>query len=164
MKQRAELDPGIKGWLGVFTLGAILTPFSIILGQVTGFSSMKNLWNLGYKQIVMIEILGNLALVVLSGYGIWLILKLKARVKRFYIYLLLFDFVFLLIDSGFTRNIIQDLVNRGTIDSSTGVSLSANSGSGAARAFLVAIIWIPYLLKSKRVKMTMRRPIDSDFI
>ena len=147
------LSYGFHGWLKFFTFAATITPFIIIYEFATSFSSWRTLIGLGYKGAVAFEFIGDFILILASFYGVKLIWTLKRRVKIFYISFFLFEVAFQFVDAGVTQWVINKLVLAGTITSQTGNDISIHIGKGFFQALILALLWIPYLLRSKRVKL-----------
>jgi len=159
-----KIDGGIKGWLAIFTIGALLTPLRMLWDVASSLSGYKEIWKLGYQPIVVIEVLGNLVFFVGSIYGIRLLLTLRRSAKKFYLLFLAGNFLFLFLDNIVSRYMLDDLVSKNMITPAVSLDIQNSLVPDLERGFLVAIIWIPYLLKSKRVKATFRHPLPPEVV
>jgi len=153
---------GIGGWLILQALGLILTPFVIgyqlyrglpLLAPET-WNSLTNSSSPAYHPLwapfILIELAANLALLAYTLGLIWLFFKKSKRVPTLFIAWLLLLIGVQLVDfllagripaiassDTFNRESIRDLI----------------------RSLVHAAIWIPYWIRSRRVRNTFTEPV-----
>lgn len=146
----AVIVVGVKGWLlflcvALTIIGPAVTLYSVgsSFGQMS--SSFQNLPDL--KLAVMVESIVNLAMSAFGAYAGYLLWRIKPKaVMTAKIYFLLFGTFSLLSPSLFL-----ELANLPTEVEKT---IEDALIKQATRGLLSSIIWLTYLFKSKRVKMT----------
>jgi hypothetical protein len=148
-------DAGISGWLAFFALGVIINPIIIGINLIEIIGTFSN-YTLVFQtaSVPRLAITGHSLFVVLSIIGAYLFFKKKRVTKKLYIWLLLFNAVF----SAFIVNAqlidMNNAVKAGSITQKYADDWLTAAGPVAGRAIFVALIWIPYLIRSKRVKAT----------
>lgn len=150
---------GLAGWLVIVCIGLIATPLrlSYFLLQTyppifrdgtwdalttPGTESYHPFW----APLLLGEITVNLAMIAMSIYLLYLFFRHSARFPKLYILLLGGSLFFILIDA-FAAQVV--LPNQPLMD--------AETGGEFGRSAIVAAIWIPYMLKSRRVRNTFVR-------
>ena len=149
--QQEEEPKKIGGWLILVGIGVVLSPVRIILLTGPIFMDVFNggIWgyivesNPNLATFIAAEAILNVAMIIAWIYAAFIFFMKKWYFPRLFIGLMLFSFVFVVIDSITVSFIIP---GEPMFDSET--------KKEAIRTFIVAAIWIPYMLMSKRVKAT----------
>lgn len=147
-QKQVATDPelrGIRGWLAWFGAGVALTPFLASYGLYMDFASYAVVAGQGFGAIVMAEIIANLTQIILSLWGLLLLAQRRMLAVNVFIGLMLVAAAISLIDLGFLMY----------LESRYGLSSGNTQLVATARSFMTAAIWIPYLLRSRRVKATL---------
>jgi len=147
---------GIGGWLVLPLLGLIISPFRV------SFSLYRDIWPVfsgGHWQalttstseayhplwapLLVLELVGNVAIVIVGLVALWLFLRKSRLAPRWVISWL--GLIFALTVTDFV------LANRIPI---VAAEKDPEAIKELARSVIAAAIWIPYFLVSKRVKAT----------
>lgn len=155
MAEEKNLE-GLGGWLALVGLGIIISPLRII-GQI--FPTYSEMFSNGawaalttpgteaynplWTPILFGEMVINGGLVLVWGFIAFLFFSKKRVFPKWYIGILLFTLAFILIDA---LAIKAALPNEPVFDAETAKELG--------RSLFVTLIWVPYMLVSKRVKAT----------
>jgi hypothetical protein len=138
---------GIKGWLILPAIGTILSPIYLIISFSKLVPTLENVWaaraalSTGLFVFVIVETVFNLAF-ILGWLAAILLLTLKSPYyPKAYVALMGGMVVFLLVDM---------IISAGGYNHQPGQDELISLG----RTILVAAIWIPYMMLSKRVKNT----------
>ncbi len=152
----AKTFEGLRGWLILIGIGVILSPLRILIEDLPEYINIftDGTWEMlttpGTESyipflapLLLGEILINLGVFIARIYLIYLFFSKRQLFPKFYIGLIVFGIIFLVADSVLVTIILpnQPIFDPETIREWT----SLISG---------AIIWIPYMLVSKRVKAT----------
>ncbi len=155
MTEEKKLE-GLGGWLVLIGLGIVISPLGII-GSVfpiyseifsngswevlttPGTEAYNSLW----APIIYGEIAINGALVIAWIFVAFLFFSKKRVFPKWYIGMLLFTLALILVDAMAVKAVLP---NEPVFDSETTKELG--------RSLVVCLIWIPYMLTSKRVKAT----------
>jgi hypothetical protein len=147
---------GIGGWL--ILVGAGLTfallksayfifttypPFftnGILMALITSDSGT---YNLSLAILVTAELIMNLGLLLSFGYLVYLFMKRRAQFRVWFIGVMAFNLVFMILDPSVIKVIMP---GHKAFDDDVIMSIARSAGG--------CLIWIPYMLKSKRVKAT----------
>jgi hypothetical protein len=147
---------GLGGWLILVGLGVVISPFRI-LGEITQIhvpmfndgtyeiltTPGTELYHPFWSAFIWGEIVIN-AFVVIASVALIIVFFSKKKIfPKFYIALVSFSFFFILVDAMLIKVVMP---NADIFDVDTAKEL--------IRSLFVAIIWIPYMLFSKRVKVT----------
>ena len=155
--EREEIKlTGLGGWLFFVGLGLLISPISVCSVLLTEFlplfsteffssvtSEISEDYIPGYSFLISYEILGSLILIFASFYLLFLYFKQSKFFPSYYIYLRLFAVIHIALDIIFFKMIFPE---EPMFDPSTARDLS--------QGILSAAIWIPYMLRSRRVKNT----------
>ena len=156
-----DIDPrlnGLSGWLILVGLGLILSPVGILrtmsetlhLYTPQGWAHVIDSDGPGYRALWSItligELLGNLTLLAMDLLLLVLYFQKRATFPRLYIAFLVFNMCFQIADVAALQFI-----------PSLAANLTAQDHRSAVRGVFGAIIWIAYMLKSRRVKATFVR-------
>lgn len=147
---------GLGGWLTIVGFGLIVTPiviFNLLLtehlplftdGSFALLTSESSEYYVpGLSFIMSYEILGNLILIFASFYLLFLFFKKSKFFPSYFIYFRLFNVLFLALDIIFAKMIFPE---EPIFDPTIARDLF--------QVILAAAIWIPYMLRSRRVKNT----------
>jgi len=153
---------GLDGWLILVGIGVVIRPIYVLVAlysllplfsdstweavTTVGSEAYHPLWG----PLIIGEIIYNLVLVAVSIYLIYLFFSKHYLFPNFFIAILVASLIFIVLDSWF---LILILPNEPMFDPETTKEF--------ARAFVVGIIWIPYMLVSKRVKATFVEKIPN---
>lgn len=147
---------GLRGWLILVGIGIAVSPLRIIF-QIfplyTGIFSDgtweilttpgTEVYNSLWAPVMIGELTINTALVLTWGFIAYLFLSKKSVFPKWYIGILVFTFVFIITDMLAVKAILP---NEQMFDPDTTKEL--------VRSVIAMLIWIPYMLVSKRVKAT----------
>ena len=152
----AEGPKGLGGWLILVCIGLCgsILRLSLILVNTYLPIFVQNQWELfttpGYeyyhplwRPLLLFEIAANLVILMLSGYLLYLFFTKSRRFPRFFIGWLLLGLFFVISDL-FLSNLIPAVAGADKTESLREIS----------RTIAYALIWIPYMLLSERVKNT----------
>lgn len=158
MTEKHELE-GLGGWLLLVGLGLVVSPIVVMFTALVPFATLftNGSWELLttpgaeayhplFKPILIGEILMNGVLVLAYMAAVLLFLGKRALFPKVYIGLLLFPIVFIPLDAYVLTFVLPD---EPMFDPDTTKQLG--------RAAVAAMIWIPYMLSSERVKATFVR-------
>ena len=148
---------GLGGWLIFLAIFLLLSPIHITILLISTTSDILPLWvplttpeSLyyipGLKPLIMMELIGNLLFIALFIYGIYCFFTKNRRFAKLIIWILIGNLIFLILDHFFANIVMQDY-------------LAVNDPEGfrdIVISIIRCLIWIPYLLKSKRVRSTFR--------
>ena len=151
---------GLGGWLVLVGLGLSLAPIRM------GFQFANDLLPImteGYWPIltdpasaayhplwaplIVFEVVGNLAFIIASAYLLVLFFQRSPRFPRLMIWYLLTNLAFLAIDSLVAKAIPE-----------VAAQADPQGARELLRGFVGCLIWVPYLMSSRRVRNTFRTP------
>jgi len=147
---------GLGGWLILVGIGVVVTPLRIgalllkTFPPIFSGGAWEALTTPGYEAysplwapILLSEIVINTGLVLVSLYLMYLFFSKRRVFPKWYIGILVFSLIFIVIDAWVVKLVMPN---------------EPMFGPGTMKAFLQALvtslIWIPYMLISKRVKAT----------
>ena len=151
-------DPldGLSGWLILVGLGLVISPLRIAfqifppLSEIFtsgAFEALTTPGSAAYHQfwapIIYGEIIVNAAMLTTWLYTGLLFFKKKRQFPRWFIGILLFTLTFIVLDATSIRLVLP---SEPIFDPDTTRNL--------IRTFVTSIIWVPYMLVSKRVSRT----------
>ncbi|HEY9098724.1 MAG TPA: DUF2569 domain-containing protein [Thiobacillus sp.] len=155
MSEEKKLE-GLGGWLILVALGIIISPLRIV-GELfpiyadmfsngawaalttPGTEAYDPLWS----PILSAEMVINGGLVLAWGFIAFLFVTKKRVFPKWYIGILLFTLVFIVIDAL----VIQAVLPNEPV-------FNADTTKEVGRTVFAVLIWVPYMLISKRVKAT----------
>lgn len=141
----ASEPKGLGGWMIPPMLGTILAPFinlKSVGDNLTLISGPQFSTFISSFQILMfVETFIAVAILCSWTYANYLLFKRKAQYPILFNALLLFTLCFSLAESA-------------VLYSTFGVSVDADAGRDLTRAFFSCLIWVPYMLRSRRVRNT----------
>lgn len=157
----APLEPalaGIGGWLLLPAFGIVVTPLRVLVELAMGlepyslasWSALGTPGGDGYHALwlplLLFELVANLGLLVLSALVLVMFFQRRRAAPRLYIVLLATSVTFVGLDLALAQLIPAAAAEVGAEDWGT-----------LARVAIHALIWIPYFLRSRRVKSTFIR-------
>lgn len=150
---------GIGGWLVLLGFGLLVTPVRVLVFLI---STYPQIWSTGawevltspgsqyYNQLLapylISEIAINCGLLVAYVYLLYLFFARKRLFPKLYIGLALFSLVFIVADALASKIVFPDMP-----------TFDAETSREVIRSLLVVLVWVPYMLVSKRVKATFTR-------
>jgi transglutaminase-like putative cysteine protease len=150
---------GLGGWLILVGIGLCLGPLVRVVTLGTSWQSYFGLdvwqsvatpggesYHALYPPLLMLEMLGNVTLIVVNIFAIVLFFTKRRIFPQVYIVMMMSNAVFLLLDD-FGCSLIPSIRN----------SADSAGHKDAIRAVLSALIWCSYMVKSRRVKATFIR-------
>ena len=163
METQTELK-GLRGWLILVGFGVVVSPFGILATFNSNFlpifydgtwEAMSTVGSEAYSpllmSIIIVEIVYNLAMFAIYFYLIYLFFVKHYLFPTFYIAIVAITLIFILLDAWLVSLILHDV---SMFDPDTTKDFS--------RAFITCIIWIPYMLVSKRVKATFVEKVPNN--
>lgn len=150
----------ISGWLALLGIGVSIGPVILLVGLFQVETFQNTVWtnlsiaypnkNLSLMQLFLIlEVVGNVFLVVLSCLMPFLYFRRRDLFPRTMVFMLAYNVVFILLDYIATDAIFD-------------THALAENAKEFVRPIVAAAIWIPYLLVSERVKHTFIVPYDEE--
>ena len=150
---------GIGGWLYLVAFKVVFTPIVgvfLIYRVFHGYLDL-NVWealttpgNAGYRlnagPIILGEFAGNLLFMTVATWLVWLFFRRHRLFPRVFIALLVSNLIFIAADEALITHLWPTTVNA-----------NHQTGGDLGRLMIQAIIWIPYMLSSKRVRQTFTR-------
>jgi hypothetical protein len=144
---------GVSGWLFIFALGVFLNPLILgkdLIDSISGLSDYKLVFPGSYfpTMATVVDVISF----VLTSFGLYLFVKRKKLVRKFYIWSLL---AIALMETAAVNEMTADInnaVQAGRITKMIGDAITTPGSKVAGQAGLLALIWVPYLIRSKRVK------------
>jgi ABC-type multidrug transport system permease subunit len=146
---------GLRGWLILVGIGVTVAPIKI----ATGFPIFYNIFESGswdilttpgtpayhpfWSTLLSLEILVNLGIFIAAVYLAFLFFTKKKQFPKFYIGIVVFSLVFVLIDALLTKIVVP---NDPIFDPAIVKQLITG--------LVTVLIWVPYMVRSKRVKAT----------
>ena len=146
---RAQPEPqphGIAGWLLLPALGTLVSPFLLAKGSYeTGLSLFTfAIENPALKGFITVEFLLNLGFCLGWFYALYLLARHRAQYPPLFIVLSLGIVAFSIVDTAVAHF-------------GFGVPFEPNDLRDFLRALIFSAIWVPYMLRSRRVRNTFVR-------
>ncbi len=140
---------GIGGWLILPTIGTCLAPFFYLKGlgdlvTVVGGPNFS-LAALPLKAFVWIEFIVNFGIMCAWGYAIYALFSKKRVYPGLFISLAIISIIIVMLDIGIAG-------------AGFNVAMTHEDYAGLAKQFISALIWVPYMAKSQRVRNTFIQP------
>lgn len=155
----SSIERGIKGWLILVAIGVVISPIRIIGGFVLTFLPLftsggwrmlvtpgSDAYSPLWVPILAFETTYNVAMSLLSMLMVILFFTHHRFFPRVYILIMLASVIMIPLDAWFVSLALPDVE---VFDETTTREFS--------RLLVASAIWIPYMLKSKRVKVTFVR-------
>jgi len=141
---------GLRGWLILVGIGLVITPFKYMFGMKpyiemfsTGTWGVIVTKNPLFAGIIIGEILVNIGLMLAWLYVAHLFFSKKRTFPKFYILISFLSLIFLFADAFALKLVFPN-------EPTFGPDIS----KALVGAFYNFVIWVPYMLRSKRVKAT----------
>lgn len=163
MKTITNEPRGLGGWLVLPALGLIVTPFRIGFQfyrdmlpalELETWNALTNSSSAAYHALwgplIIFEVIASLAFFAFTLLLLWLFFHKSNRVPKLFIIWLVLNAVIQIIDLVFASQ-IPVVASQPT---------DPESVKDITRSIFGAAIWIPYFLKSKRVKNTFIEPVS----
>jgi len=163
MTEEKNLE-GLGGWLILVGIGIIFSPLKIIASTFPIYSDLfssgnwemvttpgSEAYNPLWAPILLGEIFINCTLVIAWVFIAFLFFSKKSLFPKWYIGILLFTSAFILVDALAIKAVMP---NEPVFDPYTLKEFG--------RTIIIAIIWVPYMLVSKRVKATFIEQKDEN--
>ncbi len=144
-----QQEQDIGGWLVLVLIGLYATPIALGISLVSNHffqidvwtrlaDSASGIYNPAQALLLIFELAGNIGFLVFSVMLLILFHQRRTSLPRLMVYFYGANFLFVFFDSALT----------------TMFKLGEADGQGIFRSLIGAAIWIPYFLKSERVKRT----------
>jgi len=142
---------GIGGWLGLLAFGQVVGILRSLVSLGQYYTKLDGeLWN-RFPVALWGEAALNAAMVGLVGYTTVLLIRHSRHFPRFFIWQTIFVIMMPLVDRVWIALIFAPLTNKPI---SEFLTLEAKEGMQMFAAVIGAAIWIPYILRSRRVANT----------
>ena len=154
MAKENVVKSGLGGWLILVGLGVIISPFFLLstipeylpIFQDNSYDELVSVVPL-FGPLIWTEIVVNIILFLCSIYLIFLFFAKKTFFPKFFIWLALGSLVFVIVDAIVAGMIFKDILpDEPFFDPETIKEI--------VRMSIQVIIWVPYIMISKRVKAT----------
>jgi len=149
---------GLEGWLALVGIGTVLRPIMLLFAFVKSFWRLfdSRVWEAltspasltykpGFGPLAYAETVSNIVMIALGALMIALFLEKRRLYPGTFIVYWCATLLFLLAD----RHWAAQVMGSGTVASS-----APQSASQMSQAIIVSLVWIPYMLVSRRVKAT----------
>lgn len=146
---------GIAGWLAILFIGLVVSSLLLLIGAFNNLHNGEYATLYNNHWIIPVFVVWDAFYFFLFGFGAILILK-KKRMARKLVTHSLWTFAVvnvLLVNAQMVD--ANNAVSAGTITKAAADAWTSSVGSDAGRAILATLIWIPYLRRSKRVRVTL---------
>ncbi len=147
---------GIGGWLIVVAIGIVVTPIRLVMLMMTTYPEIfstgawevlttqgSEAYNPLWGPFIIGEIIINIGVLIAWLYMAYLFFSKKLVFPKWYIGLAVFSLIFIVADA-FAFKLV--LPNEPVFDPDTIKELM--------RSLFMVVVWVPYMLVSKRVKAT----------
>lgn len=155
MEEKKGLE-GIGGWLILVAIGIVVSPLRIIAQVLPPYLQIisgdswdaltkpgSEIYNPLWAPMLIAEILVNSCLIAAWVYIAFLFFRKKAAFPKWYIGIWAFTIIFIIADALVLKLILPDAP-----------VFDPEAVKDLIRIFITALIWVPYILVSKRVKAT----------
>jgi hypothetical protein len=141
---------GIGGWLLLVALAVIANPIVLLVSMIREYAPLfvtPHVWDVLQAQprlhaLVLFEAATNVISFLIVLALVFLFFKTKKSFPAFYIMYLVLHCGFLIADLYLVHAAVP------------GLAIRAQDAASASRSILMALIWIPYMVVSRRVKAT----------
>jgi len=148
-ENKLKNEAGIGGWLIIVLIGLIVTPIRLSITLVRDFVPLLNSMSTldaypKLQTVVYIETASNLIFVILAIVLLFMMFNKDKRFPKLMIIVNVSNLIFVLADATYASQ-LQVLYQ---------VFDFVDSSKEIIRAIVGTAIWVPYMLVSKRVKLT----------
>lgn len=153
---------GLGGWLVLVAIGLVISPLRLLAFLVQTYPPILSdgTWDVLttpasdayhplWAPLLVFEFIGNVAFVVVGFWLLTLFFLRSARFPKSYIWVALLNLAFIVLDAWLTTFVLPD---EAMFDPETAMEL--------ARSLVAAVIWVPYMLLSRRVRNTFVAKAD----
>jgi hypothetical protein len=157
--QHQDRLEGLGGWLVLVGFGLIVAPIRMVIDLVRTYLPLfqedafaqlttpgSQFYNPPLAQFILAESIYNVISIAVLGYLICLFFRKHRRFPRLYVWYILISLAFTLSDAWYAA---RTFPNENVPDDETVADFS--------RTLLTALIWVPYMLRSQRVRATFVR-------
>lgn len=150
---------GLGGWLVLIAIGVVVRPLVLgwQLARDFGYAFNLDTWEAlttpgmeaydpAYAPLIIAEVIGNTVLVSTSLLLVLLFFRCKRAFPAVFIGLMIFSLLFIAADTWAAENLIKD-----------GEPAAPENKTEIVKIVIQSLIWIPYMLNSRRVKLTFTR-------
>jgi hypothetical protein len=150
---------GLSGWLVLVGIGLVTAPFRLAYFLMQTYPPIfrDGTWETVttpgpapyhpfWGTLLVGEIIMNVVFILMSIYLLYLFFRKSSRFPKTYVVFLIANFSFILADAFAAQVVLPD---RPVMDPETGREFG--------RAVFAAVVWVPYMFVSKRVKNTFVR-------
>lgn len=147
---------GLGGWLILVGIGVVFTPIRLVVGLVSLYMPIfadgtwealttagSDAYHPFWAPLIIGEIAFNSIMVVISLYMVYLFFSKHYLFPKVFIAVVIISLVFIPLDSWMVESIFP---GEGVFDPATTKEF--------VRTLVAGLIWVPYMLLSKRVKAT----------
>ena len=147
---------GLGGWLILVGIGVIISPLQLLAVLSKTYlpifkdgtwealtSPTSEVYNSMFSSLIIGEIFINSMVFIASIYLIYLFFSKKSFFPKLYIGLIVFSLIFIPLDAILVSSIFPNIE-----------VFDAETMKALGKSIIVGLIWIPYMLISKRVKAT----------
>lgn len=165
MNDNNELK-GLRGWLVLVGIGVVITPISLLVTNILIFqpiftdgiwdaltTSGSEAYNPLWGPLLIGEIMYNSVMVAVSVYLIYLFFSKSYLFPKFYIGIVIISLIFILFDAWLVSFVLPDEP-----------IFDADTTKEFIRILVGGLIWVPYMLVSKRVKATFVEKMPNNSI
>lgn len=159
MENSKEIE-GLGGWLILVGIGVVITPLRLIHFVYTTYWPIfdQGIWSVLtdpssesyhplWGPLLLGEVVTNMALIIASFYLIFLFFTKRALFPKLYIGIVIVTLAFIPLDAWLAAFVLP---NEPMFDPETIKEF--------VRTLIVALVWIPYMMVSKRVRVTFVNP------
>ena len=154
-----EVRSGLGGWLILVGIGVVLTPIRLLgeLGQIYGPFFSDGLYEVLttpgtdayhplWSTIIWGEVIGNVIILLATIYLIFMFFGKKALFPKLYIWIAVGSGVFFVLDALLVKMVLPEVP-----------FFDPDTVKGLIQGVMTLVIWVPYMMLSKRVKVTFVR-------
>ena len=161
MNNNKDLN-GLRGWLTLVAIGLIVSPFKLLYELNASFAELfidgvwgaltipsSPVYRAGLGTLLAVELVCNIVILLVAVLLLWLFFKRKQSFPKLYIAATLLTLLFVTLDIWFASQVIADQL-----------MLTGEITKSLAAVAVGIVIWIPYMLRSRRVKATFVEPFN----
>lgn len=151
MQNNENANAGLGGWLVLVGLGLILNIFFVGSYILKDFPLLYQKYDIpGLLPLIEFEFIINIIWFATNIYLLYLYFKKNVKFPKYYIIYLIGITIFVFLDAKINSNLIAPTVTQQKAVNAT----TTSDWSAFYRDLVVSVIWVWYMIKSKRVKAT----------